>query len=391
MGDTAEVVIVGAGVIGASIAWHLAARGCRGVVVLEREPEAGLGSTGRATGGFRAQFGTPANIGLSLLSREKLRRFGDEVGGDPGYRPCGYLFLAANGEELASLTATQAVQHAAGLAEATIVGLEEVARLNPALELDGIAGTAFCPTDGFIRPLGILKGYRAAAARAGVEIRTGVECRRVLVEEGGSGRRTAGVETSAGTIATRRVVDAAGAWAAPLAATAGVTIPVAPLRRQVAATAPFADLPEDMPMTVWVGDGFHTRVRDGRVLLLWPRPTAGASPTDTSFDPAWLEGLHELAARRLPPLAAARIDRGACWAGLYEMSPDNHALLGAAPGVSGLFLANGSSGHGVMHSPAIGQLLAELILDGEATSLDLHPFRPERFAEGEPNVSTGYL
>lgn len=389
MAGTAEVVIVGAGVVGASIAWHLAARGCRDVIVLEREPDAGRGSTGRATGGFRSQFGTPANIGLSLLSREKLGRFGDEVGGDSGYRPCGYLYLAVDEEELASLAATQAVQHAAGVAEARIVGPDEVARLNPAVAQGGVAGGAFCPTDGFIRPLGILEGYRAAAARAGVEFRYGVEVRRIVVEEGN--RRVAGVETRAGTIETRRVVDAAGAWAAPVAATAGVTIPVEPLRRQVAATEPFADLPEDMPMTVWVGDGFHTRVRDGRVLLLWPRPAAGASPTDTSFDPAWLEGLHELAARRLPPLAAARIDLGACWAGLYEMSPDNHALLGEAPGVEGLFLANGSSGHGVMHSPAIGQLLAELILDGEATSLDLRPFRPQRFAEGEPNVSTGYL
>src|SRR5215218_9037338 len=160
----AEVVIVGGGVVGASVAYHLAARGAGDVVVLERGARAGCGSTGRATGGFRAQFGTRVNVLLSLLSREKLLRFREETGVDPGFTQCGYVFVARGEEELAALVSAQALQHECGLTEARPIGTDEVARLNPAVNTDGVRGGVYCPADGFIRPLEILRGYTEAAS-----------------------------------------------------------------------------------------------------------------------------------------------------------------------------------------------------------------------------------
>ncbi|HJR49650.1 MAG TPA: FAD-binding oxidoreductase, partial [Gemmatimonadales bacterium] len=180
-------------------------------------------------------------------------------------------------------------------------------------------------------------------------------------------------------------------WAAGVAALARVELPVTPLRRQAAATEPCALLPEAMPMTIFAGDGFHLRVRDGRVLLLRPTPGVAGRPFDDSVDPEWVREVTASAHRRVPILRRATIDEGACWAGLYEMSPDKHAILGRASGCENLFLANGSSGHGVMHAPALGQLLAEIISDGAATSMDVTPLRPSRFAEGAPNPVSGLL
>jgi sarcosine oxidase subunit beta len=164
-----------------------------------------------------------------------------------------------------------------------------------------------------------------------------------------------------------------------------VDLPVAALRRQVATTGAFDRLPADMPMTIFAGDGFHLRVRDGRVLLLWPTPGVSGRPFDDVVDPAWVDAVTAKAHRRVPVLREAAVDRGACWGGLYEVTPDKHAVLGAAPGCPNLFLANGSSGHGVMHAPALGQLLAEIICDGEASTLDVTALRPTRFAEGALN------
>jgi sarcosine oxidase, subunit beta len=380
---SAEVVILGAGVMGASVAWHLASRGCRDVLVLDREPALGLGSTGRATGGFRAQFATEVNIRLSLLSREKLLRFKDEIGADPGYRPHGYLFLANDEAQIESLRSIRPLQTGLGVPVEEITP-EDARRLNPAVRLDGILGGSFCPIDGFIRPLDILNGYAEAARRLGVRFELGVEVTGFGLEKR-LPPRVIGVDTDAGPVSARHVVNAAGAWAGAVGRLAGADVPVFPLRQQVALTEPTSVLPEDMPMTVFLEDGFHLRVRDGRVLLLWPQAPPSSHPFDTAFDESWLPGLLARAHARVPSLAGVPVDRARCWAGLYEMSPDDHALVGPAPGVENLWLINGSSGHGVMHSPALGQLVAEMILDGRAETIDVRALRPSRFAEQDPN------
>jgi sarcosine oxidase subunit beta len=364
------VLVIGAGVMGASVAYHLARGGCRDVVVLDRGPRPGNGSTARATGGFRAQFGTAIHVRLSLLSRSKLQLFHEETGGDAGYVQAGYLWLATRQSEMAALRAAQAVQHAEGLHEAVEVAPGDIARLNPAISLEGVLGGTYCPTDGFVSPLGLLEGYVAAAARLGVRFLWGEDVR----ELNGS---TA--ITPTGSHAAGAFVNAAGAWAGTLS-----DIPVSPLRRQVATTVPTGVLPPTMPMTIFTDDGFHFRVRDGRVLLLRPSP-GGSDPFDASVDPAWVMSVTTEAHARVPALREVPIDPGACWAGLYEMAPDRHALLGRAPRFSNLYLINGSSGHGVMHAPALGQLLAEMMLEGKARTLDVRPLRPERFAEGDPN------
>jgi sarcosine oxidase subunit beta len=398
---TAGTVVVGGGVIGASVAHHLAAAGVHDIVILERGAKPGAGSTGVATGGFRASFASPIDVRLSLLARESLHRFADETGVDPGYLPAGYLWLATSEAEREALRRALRVQRAEGLREAVEVTSDEIARLNPALRPGEILSGLFCPTDGFIRPMKILEGYLAAAQRRGVRVEWGVEVTSVRRSMKGLAGPITALETTTGPIAVGAVVNAAGAWAGTFAALAGIDLPVMPLRRQVASTEPFDGLPETMPMTIFVGDGFHFRVRDGRVLLLWPRerddrahqqdhpPTQ--DPFDRRVDPDWVAGVLAEARRRAPVLASAAIDPAACRAGLYEMTPDRHAILGALHGCANLYFANGASGHGVMHAPALGRLLAEIMTTGAARSLDVAPLRPSRFAEGELTVSAELL
>jgi len=382
----ADAVIAGAGVIGASCAFHLARAGLK-VLVLERAPGPGAGSTARATGGFRAQYATAVNVRLSLLARERLRAFRDETGVDPGFDPVGYLWLAGGEPELAALRDANALQRREGLTEARLVAPDELRELAPFAATGGLAGGAWCPTDGVLRPTELQRGYLEAAARLGAEIRWG----EPIVELARAGERIASVVTPRGAYAAALVVDAAGPWAALVARLAGVALPVVPLRRQVAITAPTAALPARLPLTIWIADGFHVRVRDDRALLLRPTPGDPADPWCTEVDPGWLDDIAGRAAERVPALRGVPLDRPRAWAGLYEMSPDHHALLGFAPGCSNLLLVNGSSGHGVMHAPALGLLAAELAAHGAARSLDVRALRPSRFDEGDPVAGPALL
>jgi len=369
---TDDVVVVGGGVVGASVAYHLARAGVPRVTVVDR----GGSTTARATGGFRIQFATEVNVRLSLLSRAKLLRFAEETGVDPGYQPHGYLFVAGTEANLDRLREAMAVQRSAGHREARELSRDEVLACNPALAPEGLLGGAFSPSDGFLRPTEIQRGYREAAARLGVRfLETPVRGLRR------QGARLTAVETPGGALPCGTVVNAAGPWAAEVARMAGAEVPVTPLRRQVAVTEPTEALPATMPMTIFP-DGFHLRVRDGQVLLLHPSPPA-EDPYDVSVDPLWLDSVLATARARIPALRAVRV--ASAHAGLYEMTPDEHALLGPALSVENLFLVNGSSGHGVMHSPALGQLAAEMLAEGRARALDVSALHPGRFGEGRAN------
>ncbi|HVD61815.1 MAG TPA: FAD-dependent oxidoreductase [Gemmatimonadaceae bacterium] len=388
MVKSASVAVVGGGVVGASVAYHLAKRGVRDVVIFDRGTGPGNGSTSRATGGFRAQFHTPINVHLSLLARDKLRAFPDEIGADSGYRPYGYLFIAESERELLWLRKTLATQRSAGLTEACELDADAVVDLNPAVIRDRVAGATWCASDGFIRPMQILRGYLDAAERLGVRIEWNSDVREVS-SRGKS--RLNELVISGGNVSVDSVVNAGGPWAGMLRCGNGSTVPVKPLKRQVAQTVETTILPESMPMTIFVDNGFHLRVREGRVMLLKATQPLSDDPFDTTLEDGWISAVKREADERIPVLRDVAIDREACHAGLYEMSPDDHAILGQSPQFENLFLANGSSGHGVMHSPALGQLLSEIICDGVASSLDVSALRPTRFSERAPNPKSELL
>lgn len=380
MKRVAAVAVIGGGVIGASVAFQLARRGVRDVVIVDRSAAPGEGSTGKATGGFRAQFATPINVRLSLLARERLLRFRDEIGVDPGYEQSGYLWLASSEEDLAALRAAQEMQKREGLHEATELSVADVAAVNPFVSLAGVAGAAFCPTDGFIRPLQMLNGYLTAAQRLGVRVEWSTQCVGMTRDNNG---RVKGIQTPAGEIEVESVVNAGGAWAARIAAMAGVLLPVVPLRRQAAVTVPFSAIPASMAMTIFMDTNFHFRMRDGRALLCQPTEVAPGEPATLEADPEWIDSVTAIARERVPVLRSVDVDRTLCYAGLYEMSPDKHVILGVAPECENLYLVNGSSGHGVMHSPILGEIVADLVC-GRVPELDVHELRPSRFDEGEP-------
>jgi sarcosine oxidase subunit beta len=354
----------------------------RDILVLDRGRAPGEGSTGRATGGFRAQFASTINVRLSLLAREKLRVFDEEIGVDPGYAPSGYLWIASTDDALDDLRAALIIQRSAGLTEAEELAAGDIGQLNPAVSLEGVLGGTWCAADGFIAPMQMLRGYIAAATRTGVNFEWGIEVNEIVL---GKDRIARELSTSRGPIAVDAIVNAAGAWAGMLPCGTRGGPPVTPLKRQVAVSEPTEILPAAMPMTIFVESGFHLRVRDGRVLLIGPTPEAKDNSLETGADDEWVASVQGEAVRRVPLLRDLRIDRNACYAGYYEMSPDKHAIIGPAPWCDNLFFANGSSGHGVMHSPAIGQLLAEFICDGVASSLDVSELRATRFSERAPN------
>ena len=248
----------------------------------------------------------------------------------------------------------QNVQHACGVADARMVSADEARTLNPAIGDASVIGGAFCPIDGFVKPMNILRGYADAAKRLGVRFMFGVEHHGWQTD----GDRVVAARTSTGDVQGGMFINAMGAWSGP---------PVVPLRRNIAATVPTNVLDESMPMTIWAGDWYHLRVRDGRVLLVWP--------DDPPYE-HWLAWVLRLTHERIPCLIDVPIDD--VWTGFYEMSPDGRALLGRSPVHDNVYLATGCSGHGVMHAPALGELLAEMVVDGE-TSMDVSALRPDRF------------
>jgi sarcosine oxidase subunit beta len=383
---TAQVAIVGGGVMGASIAYHLAREGVNDILIIDRAPGPGAGSTGRATGGFRVQFATPVNVQLSLASRQQLLRFEDETGVDPGYQPVGYLWIASKESEMNAHRAAHEVQRAQGVQNVREIDVKEIAQLNPLIDRSGLIGGSFCPTDGYIRPLEILRGYLESAERLGVRFLWDAECTSIDHSDGVASR----IRTTKGDITTERVVNAAGPWAARVASMVGVSLPVAPLRRQAAFTVPTDVIPADMPMTIFMTGGFHIRARDGRALLSWPNVEAEGDPGELVADDEWIDEAAAMMRARVPALRDVAIDRPLCYAGLYEMSPDHHAILGVSPNCSNMYFANGSSGHGVMHSPAIGSIITEMILERKP-QIDVSMLRPSRFDEGQAIAATELL
>lgn len=384
--QSADVIIVGGGIVGSSIAYHLCAEGARSVLVIERETQQGKGSTGKSMGGVRAQFTTPVNILMSLYSIPFFGRFEEVMGHPSGYKPQGYLFIATEERHMNYLRDNYNRQAGLGLKSVHLLSAADVTRLAPEIRSDDIIGGTFCETDGFVDPHSVMTGFMLKAMDLGAELLRETTVTGVRADS----RGVCGVETSRGFIGSRVVVNAAGPWAGLLARSAGVDLPVVPLRRMLVPTEPFDKVSRKSPMVVDLSTGFHYRPEGLGLLMAWndPSETPGFN---TNFDPAFIEKILSRGVLRLPSLEEAEINPRRAWAGLYAMTPDHHSVLGPAPNLPGFFLANGFSGHGVMHSPATGRILADLILKGSTDLIDAELLSCDRFATGRLIEETALL
>ncbi|MFZ0290665.1 MAG: FAD-dependent oxidoreductase [Candidatus Sulfotelmatobacter sp.] len=383
---TADVVIVGGGIVGSSIAYHLTESGCRKILVIERESAQGKGSTGKSMGGVRAQFSTPVSIQMSLYSIPFYANFEEHLGYPCDYRPQGYLFCATTAQQMAYLRTNYAQQLKMGLKNVRLMQGDEIGSMFPQLRADDIVGGSFCSTDGFVDPYSAMTGFMTCAADRGATLWKNTVVTGFTRDANG----IVSVETTRGPVAARKVVNCAGAWAAGVARLAGVDLPVEPLRRMLVPSEPFDEFPHTAPMIVDMSNGFHFRPEARGFLLAWNDPEETSS-FKTDFDPAFVEKILTRAADRVPCFANLPVNPKRAWAGLYEMTPDHHPILGEAPGVRGFFLANGFSGHGVMHAPATGKILSDLILTGKTELIDASLLSLARFAEGRLIHETAVL
>jgi sarcosine oxidase, subunit beta len=374
MAERADVAIIGAGVIGCSVAFQLARLGATRVLLLEKEALPGTGSTSRANGGIRAQFTTGANIAMSLASMDILDALAPEIGEPPMYHKAGYLFLTGDPKKLAAMEAAAAFQRARGVAVEVLDASGVRARAPYAA--GPIAGGTFGPRDGFIDPGGLANFFLREAARAGVRTLYGAPVTAITPGAGGFALTTGAGEVSAGA-----VVIAAGAWSGHVAALAGVDVPVEPVRRHIFVSGPCAALPPVIPMTIDADSGVLVRREGNRVAIAWSN--ADEPPGfNAAFDPDFFLRFAEPLEARFPDVGAAGLDLRKSWSGHYEVTPDHHAIVGPAAAAPGLFVASGFSGHGVMHAPAAGRAIAEMIVRGRSETVDVGALGLERFRRG---------
>ncbi|MDD2695512.1 MAG: FAD-binding oxidoreductase [Anaerolineales bacterium] len=370
---TANIVVIGGGVMGASTAYHLALRGEKDIVLLEKEEFFGLGATGRCAGGVRYQFSTEINVKLSLVSLPMLERFQEETGQSIDYRKCGYLFILTNEADVQVFQAAMRMQNRLGAQTEWLTG-DEIRQRLPNMRLEDVLGGTFNAQDGLVDPNSVVMGYINAGTRRGVRALTNSAVTGISVEHG----KVTGVQTARGSIAAPVVVDATGPWSGATSQLAGLRVPVTPLRRQWLTTAPLAEIPPDFPFMLDFAHSLYFH-REGMGLLTGMSNPNEKPGFDQSVDPEW-ELVHmEAATRRLPLLEKAGL--ASHWAGLYEVSPDAHPIFGKTP-VKGYYLVTGFSGHGFMHGPVSGKLMSEIILDGQATTVDVSMLDLARFEEG---------
>jgi sarcosine oxidase subunit beta len=371
--ERADVVIIGGGVMGASTAYHLASKGCKNVLLVERNQFFGEESTGRCAGGVRYQFSNEIDIRLSLHSIPMLERFPQQLDQEIGLRQCGYLFLLSREEDVKVFQENLALQRGLGV-ETEWLSAEEAGRLATPVDNSGILAATFCARDGLADPSSVVQGYLKGAKRLGATLLTDTEATGIEVAAG----RVCGVRTNRGEVKTAVVVNAAGPWAAGVGAMTGIEIPVRPLRRQIAVTTAVPGLPHDFPMVIDFAKSLYFH-REGAGLLTGMSNHNENEGFGQTVDPEWEMTHLEAAVARMPVLGEVGVLNR--WAGLYAVSPDALAILGRVPQLEGFYCINGFSGHGFMHGPICGLLLAEEIMEGEAHTLDITPLRIDRFLQ----------
>jgi len=379
----ANVLVVGAGAIGLATALQLSRAGIADVLVVDTNQAAGMGSTGRANGGVRAQFSTRVNVAFSQFTIQHLRELDESTGGQVGFRAIGYLFVTGSAAGVAGLRAACDMHAAMGLPVQWLTS-DGVAALAPFMRLDGLRAATFCATDGIIDPHGVVSAYSDAGRRGGVTYLFQNPVRSIER----SGRRAV-VHCTGVDVDANWVVNAAGPAARDVAAMAGVTLPVTPYRRNLACTEPVAGMPASIPMCVDMDTGVLIR-READGILIGYSPQSPAT-TDTEFEPAFLDAIASRVGTRFPFLEGVPISPRKCWAGLYPETPDHHAIIDAPSEAPWFIQCAGFGGHGIMHSLAAGQAVTELIRDGQCTTFDIGPLRLERFQQGGLTMETVVL
>jgi sarcosine oxidase subunit beta len=367
--ETAEVAIIGGGIMGASTAFHLAQKGCSNVVILEKDLLA-QASTGLSAGGIRQQFSHPANIRLSQEAVRVFERFEELFGVDMEFRQVGYLFLAQSEDVWQEFLANVELQRRYNV-PVEALSPDEIKHRWPYLNVEDLQGGTFCPEDGYADPYMAAMGFANAARRLGVRIEEQTKVTAIGVE-GGVVR---GVETTGGSISAPVVVNVAGPWGGEVARLAGFDLPVRPYRRQVFVTKAFEAIRKPVPMILDIEPAFYFR-GEGPGILMGMSDPAEPSSFNLNWDYSFLEKVIDKAFHRAPILEDAEVNRG--WGGLYAITPDDNPIIGALPGIEGLYCAIGFSGHGFQQAPTVGRILSELILEG-GTDFDLSPFTHDRF------------
>lgn len=372
--DTAAaVVILGGGVIGMSTAYHLAAAGVEGVVLLERDAF-GSGSTSRAAGGVRAQFSDAINIQLGSRSLRAFERFPQQFGQEIDLHQVGYLFLLNAAEDVDAFERSVRLQNELGV-PSRMMSVEEAQSLSPLVAADGLLAAAYSPTDGHCSPESVVLGYAAAARRHGARLLS--HCPATGIDQ--HDQRITAVRTPDGVIETDTVICAAGAWSQDVGAWLGVHLPVVPLRRQVLVTEPISAVDPHTPFTIDFGTSYYFH-REGEGLLLGMSDPDETPGFKLQRDDLWLDRFGEVMRRRTPSLVDVGIRSG--WAGLYEMTPDHNALIGEDDHVNRFLYATGFSGHGFLMGPAVGEVMRDLYL-GHDPVVDVTALSATRFRQAE--------
>lgn len=365
-----DMIVVGAGIIGAAVAFRAAEAGLK-VVVLEQEAGPALGSTGRSAAGVRVQFSTALNVQLSWQSIQEYRDFPTLYGEESGYDPIGYLFLVPP-ERWEAHSAALKMQRRLGVPVNELT-LEQAAELVP-FNTSAVAGATFGSSDGVVDPHSITLAYLRLARAHGAEVRFDAP-----LQAAHYAASAWQVQTPSGTLSAPLVVNAAGAWAGTVARRAGLEVPVEPVRRVIFTTAPLA-WPHRYPLTVDVASGLYLRSEGERLLIGRSNPDEPLGFNE-GVDWQWLDSVLEVGLVRFPWLEQAALDRRASWWGYYEVTPDDLPILGRMPGAEGWINAAGFSGHGVQQAAMVGRLMTEEALNGRAHGLDLTELRYERFLD----------
>ena len=372
--SSAEVVVIGGGVVGASIAFHLAEASVD--VALIEKSELGAGSTSKAAGGLRTIFSDDLNIEIALRSIEAYRNFSARPGHEVDFKVHGYLILISREDDLENFRRIVERQNAFGI-PSRIISPEEAGEINPMISTEGLIAALHSPADAQCSPEGAVMGYAQGARKLGAKILQGEGVTGIAREA----NSITAVHTASRKISTSTVVIAAGVWSPEIGEMVGLNIPVRPYKREIVITDPlgshWSGMPDSLPMTIDFSSTLSWRPEGGALLIGFSDERVPAG-FDTTRDPRYIEMLAELALHRIPITSELGIGKG--WAGLYDTSPDNNALLGEAESPNRVLYATGFSGHGVMQAPAVGEIIRDLYL-GQEPFVDISPLSVDRFKE----------